>query len=89
MKPSQFQRIATALEQYGGEFFQALAPAFKAPSDPINRDILLTAFKSMNGSDKYLPGGIHYEETTPEYVGLSELDRLHETAMSHFFGPTK
>jgi hypothetical protein len=38
----------------------------------------------MEGSDKYLPGGIHYDDVTPEF-GPSDLDLLQEHTMT-FFG---
>ena len=78
----EFRRIAVALEKFGGGFFQSLVPAFKSHADPINRQILLDAFKTMNGSDKYLPGGIHYEDenSTPE-IGMSDLDRVQKEVL--------
>lgn len=73
----EFRRTAAAIEKFGGGFFKSLIPAFKSHADPINRQILLDAFKTMHGSEKYLPGGIHYEDnnSTPE-IGMTDLDRV-------------
>ena len=79
----EFKRMAAAIESFGGGFFQSLVPAFNK-ADAINREILLEAFKQMEGSNKYLPGGIHYDDVTPEF-GPSDLDLLQEHTMK-FFG---
>ena len=74
----EFKRMAAAIESFGGGFFQSLVPAFKK-ADPVNRIILLKAFKQMNKADLYLPGGAHYEdeESTPSFK-LSELQECDE-----------
>ena len=65
----EFKRMAAAIESFGGGFFQSLVPAFNK-ADVINREILLEAFKQMEGSDKYLPGGIHYDDVLLSLVHL-------------------
>jgi len=60
MTNSEFKKIGIALEKFGGSFFRSLAPAFKASPDPLNKEIILNAFKKMNGSEKYLPGGLFF-----------------------------
>ena len=83
MSPLQYRRLIKALETFGGGFFQSFATCLQK-ADPINKEILLKAFKQMEGSDKYLPGGIHYDDVTPEF-GPSDLDLLQEHTMK-FFG---
>ena len=80
---SEFIRMINALETFSGKdsFFQFLVPAFKK-ADPVNRVILLEAFKKMHRSEHYLPGGFHYEddslnkETTPIFTKMNVLDEL-------------
>jgi len=80
---SEFIRMINALETFSGKdsFFQSLVPAFKK-ADPVNRVILLEAFKKMHRSEHYLPGGFHYEddslneETTPIFTKMNVLDEL-------------
>ncbi len=87
MTDYELRRTINAIEKApAGGFFQSLVPAFRK-ADPINKDILLEAFKRMQGSGKYLPGGSHYEEITPEF-GPSNLDLLQEHNMQ-FFGLNK
>ena len=82
MTDYELRRTINALEKFGGGFFQSLIPAFKK-ADPINKEILLEAFQKMESSNKYLPGGQHYEEITPEF-GPSDLDMLHKHTMQYF-----
>ena len=80
MSPYKFRRIVNALETFGGGFFQSFATCLKK-ADPVNKVILLEAFKTMNGSEHYLPGGFHYEdeESTPSFK-MSELQKCDEQA---------
>ncbi len=82
MSPFEYRRIIKALETFGGGFFQSLIPSLKK-ADPINREILVEAFQKMEGSNKYLPGGTHYDGVTPEF-GPSDLDMLHKHTMQYF-----
>ena len=79
----EFKRMATAIESFGGGFFQSLVPAFNK-ADVINREILLEAFKKMYKAEDYLPGGFLYEdhslneETTSVFTKMNLLDELQE-----------
>ena len=74
----EFKRMAAAIESFGGGFFQSFATCLQK-ADPINKVILLEAFRKMNKADLYLPGGAHYEdeESTPSFK-LSELQDCDE-----------
>jgi len=82
---TEFIRMINALETFSGKdsFFQSLVPAFKK-ADPINRIILLEAFKKMYKAEAYLPGGFLYEdaslneETTSIFTKMNLLDELQE-----------
>jgi len=78
MSPYEYRRIINALETFGGGFFQSFATCLKK-ADPINKVILLEAFRKMNKADLYLPGGPHYEdqESTPSFK-MSELQKCEE-----------
>ena len=80
MSPYKFRRIVNALETFGGSFFKSFATCLKI-ADPINKVILLEAFRQMKYSDLYLPGGAHYEdeESTPSFK-MSELEECDERA---------
>ena len=78
MSPFEYRRIVKSLETFGGGFFQSFATCLQK-ADPINKEILLKAFKQMNKADLYLPGGVHYEdeESTPSFK-MSELQECDE-----------
>ena len=78
MSPFEYRRIVKALEIYGGGFFQSFAICLQK-ADPINKVILLEAFRKMNKADLYLPGGAHYEdeESTPSFK-MSELQKCQD-----------
>ena len=80
MSPLQYRRFIKALETFGGGFFQSFAKCLQK-ADPINKVILLEAFRKMNKADLYLPGGAHYEdeESTPSFK-MSELQKCDEQA---------
>ena len=80
MSPYEYRRIVNALETFGGGFFQSFAKCLQK-ADPINKVILLEAFRKMNKADLYLPGGAHYEdeESTPSFK-MSELQKCDEQA---------
>ena len=80
MSPYEYRRIVNALETFGGGFFQSFAKCLQK-ADPINKVILLEAFRKMNKADLYLPGGAHYEdeESTPSFK-MSELEKCDEQA---------
>ena len=76
MSPFEYRRIVKALEIFGGGFFKSFATCLQK-ADPINKVILLEAFRKMNKADLYLPGGAHYEdeESTPSFK-MSELQNV-------------
>ena len=78
MSPFEYRRIVKALEIFGGGFFQSFAICLQK-ADPINKVILLEAFRKMNKADLYLPGGAHYEdeESTPSFK-MSELQKCQD-----------
>jgi hypothetical protein len=78
MSPFEYRRIVKALETFGGGFFQSFATCLQK-ADPINKVILLEAFRKMNKADLYLPGGVHYEdeESTPSFK-MSELQKCQD-----------
>ena len=78
MSPFEYRRIVKALEIFGGGFFQSFATCLQK-ADPINKVILLEAFRQMKYSDLYLPGGAHYEdeESTPSFK-MSELQKCQD-----------
>ena len=80
MSPLQYRRLIKALETFGGSFFKSFATCLKI-ADPLNKVILLEAFRKMNKADLYLPGGAHYEdeESTPSFK-MSELQKCDEQA---------
>ena len=78
MSPFEYRRIVKALEIFGGGFFQSFATCLQK-ADPINKVILLEAFRKMNKADLYLQGGVHYEdeESTPSFK-MSELQKCQD-----------
>ncbi len=80
MSPFEYRRIIKALETFGGRFFKSFAICLQN-ADPVNKVILLEAFRKMNKADLYLPGGVHYEdeESTPSFK-MSELQKCDEQA---------
>ena len=80
MSPFEYRRIVKALEIFGGGFFKSFATCLQK-ADPINKVILLEAFRKMNKADLYLPGGAHYEdeESMPSFK-ISELQECDERA---------
>jgi len=64
MTDYELRRTINALETFAGEnsFFRSLALALRK-ADPNNKEILIEAFRKMNRSEHYLPGGFHYEDT--------------------------
>ena len=51
MSPFEYRRIVKALEIFGGGFFQSFATCLQK-ADPINKVILLEAFRKMNKDDE-------------------------------------
>ena len=69
MTDYELRRTINALETFAGEnsFFRSLVPALRK-ADPNNKEILIEAFRKMNRSEHYLPGGFHYEDTIPTFT---------------------